>query len=509
VLALVVACGLADAASGGDRQPVPPTATFVTQEQIAQQHLEFSFGERPFGQCGYVPNVVPPQISGDTSVGETVTTWPGQWNPCSPPLVAVDVYWPSDGSHGTAHVVTAADQLAGQVCSESSVWDSAGDVGGPLTTCIAIPGAPLPPACVINPTQQPWISGDAAVGSTLSMNGGSWQPTCGGGLRAADIRWWPDDSHSATYVVRSSDAGASVCGTVTVWDFNGAVAHDDACLAIPGAPPPPPPPPAGDCANDAAFVSEEAPDVIPVGWTFGATVTMRNTGSCTWTAGAGYRLASPDASWGPMLVPVTDGQSIVPGQTAAFAIAAAAPAGAGDYPFAWRMEKSGVGFGQGTTALTVAVIDAVDPLTSSTQGSSAATEDAGGGHRCRTVNNWHESIDVFHRVATRVEQGTKWCYRSGRFSCPAAQQACPFYRTLSADSSLPWSLERWEYGSCATTTCGDLGGRAWVGGQSATIWVEGVFKSCLFIRFIGIDFCHHNTEHVATTVRGDGSYTNW
>ena len=48
VLALVVACGLADAASAGDRRPIPPTATVLTPEQIAREHLEFSFGERPF-----------------------------------------------------------------------------------------------------------------------------------------------------------------------------------------------------------------------------------------------------------------------------------------------------------------------------------------------------------------------------------------------------------------------------------------------------------------------------
>jgi hypothetical protein len=188
-----------------------------------------------------VPNVVPPQISGSTSVGGVLTTWPGQWNPCSPPLVAVDVYWPSDGSHGTSHIVTAADQLVGRVCSESTVWDSSGDVGGPLTACADIPQPP-PRSCVIDELQRPWVSGSTSAGATLSMNGGSWQPSCGGGLSQADIRWWPDESHSATYVVQASDVGTTVCGTVTVWDFNGATAHDDACIAIPGAPPPPPPP---------------------------------------------------------------------------------------------------------------------------------------------------------------------------------------------------------------------------------------------------------------------------
>src|SRR5262249_3459602 len=160
-------------------------------------------------------------------------TWPGQWNPCSPPLAAVDVYWPTDGSHGTTHVVTAADQAAGQVCSRSTVWDSAGDVGGPLTACIAVPPSPPPPACTIAEAQRPSLTGATSVGSMLAVNGGSWQPSCGGGLRAADIAWSPDGSHSSTYVVRSSDLGTNACATVTVWDYNSASAHDTACIAIP------------------------------------------------------------------------------------------------------------------------------------------------------------------------------------------------------------------------------------------------------------------------------------
>jgi hypothetical protein len=111
-----------------------------------------------------------------------------------------------------------------------------------MTACISIPQPPPPPSCVIYETQSPWISGTAAVGETLTMNGGSWQPSCGGGLSAADIHW-SDDSHSATYVVKPSDQGTTVCATVTVWDYNGASASDGACIAVPATPPPPPPPP--------------------------------------------------------------------------------------------------------------------------------------------------------------------------------------------------------------------------------------------------------------------------
>jgi len=126
---------------------------------------------------------------------------------------------------------------------------------------------------VITETQRPWITGGTSVGSTLAVNGGAWLPSCGGGLRAADIVWPVDGSHSATYVVRAADRGTSVCATVTVWDYNGASAHDTACIAIPAGPPPSdttPPvvtvtaPVAGSVLFDSADVAATATDDVGV-----------------------------------------------------------------------------------------------------------------------------------------------------------------------------------------------------------------------------------------------------
>src|SRR5262249_20693302 len=153
------------------------------------------------------------------------------------------------------------------------VWDSDGDVGGPLTACIAIPQSPPPPACVITETQRPSITGDTSVGSTLSMNGGSWLPSCGGGLRAADVVWAPDGSPAATYGVRAAAGARSVGGTVPVGTSNGTSAHDPACTAIQAEPPPadttPPAvavtaPAAGSVIFDSVDVTATATDNVGV-----------------------------------------------------------------------------------------------------------------------------------------------------------------------------------------------------------------------------------------------------
>jgi hypothetical protein len=76
------------------------------------------------------------------------------------------------------------------------------------------------------------------------------------------------------------------------------------------------------------------------------SVTMRNDGTTTWTAGSGYKLGSQNPqdnmTWG--LNRVNLPASVPPGATAAFIFNVTAPASAGTYNFQWRMQRDGVGF---------------------------------------------------------------------------------------------------------------------------------------------------------------------
>jgi hypothetical protein len=267
-----------DAARSADAKAHAQT---LTADQAADVTVPAGF-PRPDGPCGYVQNAVPPTITGDTSLGGTVTTWPGDWNPCTPPLTQVDVYWPSDGGHGYSHAINQADVNAGQVCSVSTVWDSGGDQGS-MQVCVTVPGGPTGGSCSIAELGRPYLDGLTQVGANLHMNGGSWQPSCGGGLSQVDIVWSPNGSHGSDYVVQSSDQGHNVCATITVWDFNNAPPQSDtACLGIPA---PPPPPPTVSLTADATLVAYNGSTTLRWSTTNASTCLASWTAS-TATAGA-------------------------------------------------------------------------------------------------------------------------------------------------------------------------------------------------------------------------------
>jgi hypothetical protein len=202
----------------------------------------------------------------------------GSWAPtCGGSITEVDIVWAPNGSHSADYTVQSSDQGT-NVCGTVTVWDTDGDSNSD-SACVAIPS---PPQCTIQETSPPWISGATAVGSTLHMNGGSWQPSCGGGLTAVDIFWWPNSSHSADYTVQSSDQGTSVCGTVTVWDGNGASNSDWACIAIP---------PPVSCS-----IQETAPPSVSGGTSVGSTLHM-DAGSWSPTCGGG--VTAVDVRWWP------------------------------------------------------------------------------------------------------------------------------------------------------------------------------------------------------------------
>lgn len=99
--------------------------------------------------------------------------------------------------------------------------------------------------------------------------------------------------------------------------------------------------------NAALFISQGVPSAMIAGQTYSVSVSMLNTGSNTWTQGAGYRLAPLAGSWGTANVPVP--AAVTPGSAVTFSFTVAAPAGAGSENFQWRMEQEGSGpFGEAT-----------------------------------------------------------------------------------------------------------------------------------------------------------------
>jgi hypothetical protein len=105
-------------------------------------------------------------------------------------------------------------------------------------------------------------------------------------------------------------------------------------------------PAAGNCTNQAQFVSETVPGrtVMLPGAAFLKTWTLMNTGTCQW--GRGYALVFDhgDRMDGPDLVPLT--ASVPPGAVYTFAVNLIAPAAEGEFKGYWLLQTpQGVRFG--------------------------------------------------------------------------------------------------------------------------------------------------------------------
>ena len=98
--------------------------------------------------------------------------------------------------------------------------------------------------------------------------------------------------------------------------------------------------------DDAQFVSQSVPATLNAGETRSVSVTMRNSGTSTWTQAAGIKLGSQNPennlTWGTGRAELSGGESIAPGQQKTFTFNITAPGAPGSYNFQWRMLRENV-----------------------------------------------------------------------------------------------------------------------------------------------------------------------
>ncbi len=98
--------------------------------------------------------------------------------------------------------------------------------------------------------------------------------------------------------------------------------------------------------NDAEVAGVEVPTLLQPGETRRASITMRNTGTATWTRAREYKLGSQSPQdnmrWGTNRIYLEPGDAVAPGQTKTFAFDFTAPLVPGTYHFQWRMVQDGV-----------------------------------------------------------------------------------------------------------------------------------------------------------------------
>lgn len=120
--------------------------------------------------------------------------------------------------------------------------------------------------------------------------------------------------------------------------------------------------------DNAEFVDQVVPSSMAADITYTATIRMRNTGTTTWTQGAGYYLEpqypSGNDHWKITQVPLPS--TVAPGAVATFVFPVSinygfycafgvycGPAIDWDPKFAWRMAKAGTAFGQETVPVQI------------------------------------------------------------------------------------------------------------------------------------------------------------
>lgn len=120
-------------------------------------------------------------------------------------------------------------------------------------------------------------------------------------------------------------------------------------------------------ADDAQFISQDVPSAMTPGQSYSVSITMKNTGTTTWTKAKNYRLGSQNpqnnTTWGIKRVLLFSSDSIAPGQTKTFTFSVKAPATGGTYNFQWRMIRGAKWFGSYTTNLAINVqgLDTIPP----------------------------------------------------------------------------------------------------------------------------------------------------
>ena len=136
---------------------------------------------------------------------------------------------------------------------------------------------------------------------------------------------------------------------------NSAYSNEASATTQSSAPPP--------TANNAAFVTQSVPSALTSGQTASVSVTMRNSGTATWTAGTyflGSQNPQDNTTWGLNRVGLPS--SVAPGANATFTFTITAPAAAGTYNFQWRMLQNGVGyFGATSTNVAISVTGSTPP----------------------------------------------------------------------------------------------------------------------------------------------------
>lgn len=147
--------------------------------------------------------------------------------------------------------------------------------------------------------------------------------------------------------------------------------------------------------DNAVCSSVTAPDSVPAGQAFAATVVMKNIGTNTWTPAGNYHLGTQNPQdnkhWLDPSYPnqnrvfLPGGSSIATNQNATFAFTGTANLGPGTYPFAWKMVNEGIAWFGATCTKNITVTGG--PSHNICQSNSCTSVSGGGANQCSPIGS--------------------------------------------------------------------------------------------------------------------------
>ena len=205
-------------------------------------------------------------------------------------------------------------------------------------------------------------------------------------------------------------------------------------------------------ADNAQFVSQALPTALAPGEQFPGTIRLRNLGSTTWNAAAGYALASLNptntATWGTNRIALPG--PVLPGQEIDLPFNLTAPSAPGVYPFQWQMLSTGSGrFGQPTPPRFITVFSTGDSaafvaMTITNQMLTGQTYTASITLRNTGTNNWSHAGD-YHLGPQSPQDNPVWGLLRTTLATPVAPgQTATMTFTVTAPRVVGTHLFQWR-----------------------------------------------------------------
>jgi len=259
-------------------------------------------------------------------------------------------------------------------------------------------------------------------------------------------------------------------------------------------------------ANNAQFVSQSVPATMTAGQTYNVSVTLKNSGTSTWTKAAAFKLGSQNpqdnVAWlgSSTRVYLADADAIAPGQTKTFSFAARAPSAVGTYNFQWKMVQEGVEwFGGLTGNIAVAVnLPAPPPAGLSPDGTAFP-------HTATSVTLAWDAVSGAVKYNVRATDNEDPVLRDPRNNCPGNPHYLCMDGVTAASISLPvragHSYDWWVHAVNASGISSDPG--------AAKFTVQSVSNNAQFVsQSVPASMTTGQSYSVSLTVKNTGN-TTW